>query len=348
MRIVRELRSHLQYKIILPFLLLTLLVALAGSSVSFLLIANSAQERLNNQLAQVARASSDALVEQERANLVFLREIAFAGPNERTGAPAVASALAAHQAAGLGLALDPYFRAGNQRPGVRADRLIAFDTTHTALIDWELTQELSGATMRVEHEPRDLGSLWFVPQVLAGQQDQLGDKFAGLIELPGGDTRYLFTVAPIYDDTHIVGGILIGARLDSILQTLSAESQAAVVTLYNPDSGAAIASTTLPAGGLDALNMRSALVAPTRNVELAKQQSVFDVVEINERPYQFAYAPMQVRSATVALVSVGLARDYVTGPLTDARAPLALLTIALMLAIIGLGLFVARQITKPL
>ena len=33
MRFVHELRSHLQYKIILPFLLLTLLVALAGSAV---------------------------------------------------------------------------------------------------------------------------------------------------------------------------------------------------------------------------------------------------------------------------------------------------------------------------
>ena len=94
MGFVRELRSHLQYKIILPFLLLTLLVALAGSAASFLLITSSAQDRLNNQLAQVARATSDALVNQERANLVFLREVAFAGPNERAGAPAVADALA--------------------------------------------------------------------------------------------------------------------------------------------------------------------------------------------------------------------------------------------------------------
>src|SRR5437762_4259908 len=94
MLFVHELRSHLQYKIILPFLLLTLLVALAGSAVSFLLITGSAQERLNNQLAQAARATSDALVNQERANLVFLREVAFAGPNNQTGAPAVADALA--------------------------------------------------------------------------------------------------------------------------------------------------------------------------------------------------------------------------------------------------------------
>ena len=85
MRLIRELRSHLHYKIILPFLLLTLLVALAGSAVSFLLIVGTAQERLNNQLAQVARDLSDKLVQQESDNLVFLHELVFAQASPKTG-----------------------------------------------------------------------------------------------------------------------------------------------------------------------------------------------------------------------------------------------------------------------
>src|SRR5689334_18705616 len=149
MRFVQELRAHLHYKIILPFLVLALLVALAGSAVSFLLITGSAQERLNNQLAAAARATSDALVDQEEANLVFLREVAFAGPNAQTGAPAVAEALAGKDGDGLAQALDPYFRIGAQRAGVRADRLIAFDSSRHSLIDWELTRDPSGAASRV-------------------------------------------------------------------------------------------------------------------------------------------------------------------------------------------------------
>src|SRR5262245_60528534 len=166
MRLVQELRSHLQYKIILPFLLLTLLVALVGAAGAFLLITGSAQERLNNQLAQAARATSDTLVNQERANLVFLREIAFAGPNQQTGAPAVADALAAADRGGLGQALAPYFRAGTERPGLRADRLIAFDSTHRSLIDWEMVHTPAGATTRVDRDPHDIGTLWFVPLIL--------------------------------------------------------------------------------------------------------------------------------------------------------------------------------------
>src|SRR5688500_9913038 len=101
MRLIWELRSHLQYKIILPFLVLTLLVALGGSAVSFLFITGTAKERLNNQLAQVARDASDSLVKQESDNLLFLREVAFAQANPQANAPAVAEALAAGDTAGL-------------------------------------------------------------------------------------------------------------------------------------------------------------------------------------------------------------------------------------------------------
>src|SRR5262249_36178685 len=162
MHFIQELRSHLQYKIILPFLLLSLLVALAGSAVSFLIITGSAQERLNNQLAQVARAASDTLVNQESANLLFLREAAFAGPNVQTGAPAVADALADGNTSGLGQALDPYFRVSVQRAGVRADRLIAFDSTGRSLIDWERAPDASGGSTRVARASRDISALWFV------------------------------------------------------------------------------------------------------------------------------------------------------------------------------------------
>lgn len=86
-----QLRSRIQYKIILPFLMLTLLVALAGSAIALLLITANAQERLNNQLAQAARDAGDVIVQAERANLAFLREIAFAPANPYVDAPAVSS-----------------------------------------------------------------------------------------------------------------------------------------------------------------------------------------------------------------------------------------------------------------
>lgn len=348
MRLIQELRSHLHYKIILPFLLLTLLVALVGAAVSFLLITGSAQERLNNQLAQVARATGDALVNQENANLLFLREVAFAGRNVQTGAPAVADALDAGDAAGLAQALDPYFRISAQRAGVRTDRLIAFDASRRSLIDWERPRGQDGPAGRITHAPRDIGALWFVPAILAGQRDGLGDKFAGLLELFDSDTRYLFTIAPVVKDDRVVGGLVIATRLDTLLQELSASSQAAIVTIYRSEDGRAFASTAAPAAGMAALDIRSDLVGPIRDLRVARRQSIFDVVNVNQRDYQFAYAPLRIRGDVIGIVSVALASDYVIGPWSDARLPLTVLTLTLMVAIIGLGIFIARQITRPL
>jgi signal transduction histidine kinase len=348
MRLIRELRSHLHYKIILPFLLLTLLVALAGSAVSFLLIVGTAQERLNNQLAQVARDLSDKLVQQESDNLVFLRELVFAQASPKTGAPAVADALGSRNTRGLESALDPYFRISLQRSGVRVDRLIVFDTQGRSMIDWERPQGQPDPTIRISHDARDISALWFVPRILEGQRDEQGDKYAGLLDLSDSSTRYLFSVAPVVLNNRVVGGMLIATRLDTLLQDLNAQSQAAIIALYQAEDGAAFASTTTPAAGLAELNIRPDLVPSIRNLQLAEKQSIFDVVTVNQRNYQLAYAPLRIRGSSVGLISAALARDYVTGPWSDAGVPLTMLTISLMLAIIGLGIFIARQITLPL
>jgi signal transduction histidine kinase len=346
MRLIRELRSHLQYKIILPFLLLTLVVALAGSAVAFLFITGNAQERLNNQLVQVARDVNDKLVQQESDNLVFLRLIVFAQANPQANAPAVADALSTVDRAGLARALDPDFRISSQRTTQRIDRMIVFDAKGRALVDWE--RPTTEPTDRVSHPERSLEQLWFVPRILAGQQDARGDKYAGLLELDSSSTRYLFTVAPVTQNGQVVGGIAIATRLDTLLQDLRTQSQAAMLALYQAEDGVALESTLVPANGLADLNIRRDLIASIRALEINQQQAIFDVVQVNQREYQFAYAPLRVRSDVVGVLSVSLARDYVTGTWSDVRWPLTLLTLVLMLAITGLGIFIARQITRPL
>jgi hypothetical protein len=171
--IVRPLRSRVQYKIIIPFLLLTLLVALAGSTTAFLFVTGNAQERLNNQLAQTARVVADAIVRQESSNLTFLRELVFAGPNADTGAPAVADALAAGDVAGLGAAVEPFVRI-SQRRGVQLDRLIIFDSTGKTVLHRERDESASAAW--IDRPPRDMSGLWFVQRILTGAADVRGDS----------------------------------------------------------------------------------------------------------------------------------------------------------------------------
>ena len=342
--ILAELRSRLQYKIIVPFLLLTLCVALAGSAIAFRLVAGSWQERFSNQLAQVARDTNDSLVDQERANLLFLQEAVTAQANPSANAPAVADALAAADDAALARALAPYFRNGLQRPSVRLDRLIAFDRSGKTRFDWE--RPSGGAIGGHQAHPQlDLARTWLVPRVLAADQDVRGDKFAGLIALPDTQTYYLGTIAPVHQNAQIVGGLIVAMRVDSLAETLRERSQAAIVAVYDGD-GKALSSTLVPIDGLGTLKMSRAALEGLQNS--GDTGSAVFGVPVNARDYQFAYSQLRVREDTIGILAVALSRDYVLNAWADARWPLTLLTVSLMLAIIALGVYIARMITAPL
>ena len=337
---LRPLRSRIQYKIIVPFLLLTLLVALAGSTAAFLFVTGNAQERLNNQLAQTARVVADAIVRQENSNLTFLRELTFAGPNAGTGAPAVADALANGDTVGLSRAVEPFVRI-SQRRGVRLDRLVLFDGRGQAVLHRERDPHSSAAW--IDLPSHDMSGLWFVQRILAGVSDARGDKYAGLLDA-GDGVRYLFTAVPIKQGERIIGGAIVATRLEGLLADLSAQSQSAITTVYDPATGRAFASSIEPVAGLSALDSHPDLV---ERLVSAPDYGMFDTVMVNERQYQLAFAPLVVRGDIVGALSVALASDYVIGPWSDMRSSLVGLTTVLMAAIVGLGVFIARQITRP-
>jgi signal transduction histidine kinase len=356
MRLFRHITSHIQYKIILPFVILALLVVISGVAVVVFLITSSAQERFNNQVVQAARNISESIVAQEQNNLLYLREMAFAPENTNVNVPAVSEIMSNGNVEQLNAALTPYFDYAQLRPNLRIDRLIAFDKTQRSVIDWEYRIDSSGNRSRIEYAPRDLSTLWFTNLILQGQSDEVGDKYAGLLSLQDeldavvsadSDNSYMFTVVPVVHNEQVVGGLLIGTRLDTLLQGLSATAQMASVTVYEADSGQAFATTAQLAQGLSELSIQPSLLPRVRDMELAKEQSVLDTVTINGRDYQLSYAPLRIRGALVGVISAGLSRDYVIVPWQEYIPQLLGLTLVLILLISGMGLVISRQITKP-
>ncbi|MGE5642619.1 MAG: hypothetical protein ACM3Y8_06365, partial [Byssovorax cruenta] len=67
----------IRFKVILPYLLLTLFVAATGAYVVTRLVSDSLQERLRNQLIEAGRVVSDALVSEEQEHVDALRLIAY-------------------------------------------------------------------------------------------------------------------------------------------------------------------------------------------------------------------------------------------------------------------------------
>lgn len=67
----------IRLKVILPYLILTLVVAVIGVYVVTRLVANTLSERLTNQLLEAGRAVSDNFVREESAHVDQARTVAF-------------------------------------------------------------------------------------------------------------------------------------------------------------------------------------------------------------------------------------------------------------------------------
>jgi len=50
--------------------------------------------------------------------------------------------------------------------------MVVFDTASQSVLDWERPPGQADPSMRISHETRDIGALWFVPRILAGQRDE--------------------------------------------------------------------------------------------------------------------------------------------------------------------------------
>src|SRR5262245_11766778 len=67
----------IRFKVILPYLLLTLIVAVTGAYVVTRLVSSSLNERLSNQLLEAGRVVSDTMARQETKHLEAARIIAY-------------------------------------------------------------------------------------------------------------------------------------------------------------------------------------------------------------------------------------------------------------------------------
>jgi signal transduction histidine kinase len=268
-QIIHEYRSKLQYTVIGPYLGLMILVMLVGSFIAITLVADSWQERFNNQLGQVARNFTESFARREIGNIEFLGLVTFTAPNAQTGAPAVTSALAAGDAAGLDLAMRGLWQIAQTSDNVKADRLIVFDSSGQALLDWERTADNLSEPTR--YLGTSLSGIPLIDAVLRGESmpiagsDQPGDKYSGLLTFrnaAGQDNLHFFTVSPVYttegSSERLIGGLLVAQRTDSLIQDLQTRSQAGLSTIY--DVVGIARATTVTGVDLAELNMSDRLI----------------------------------------------------------------------------------------
>lgn len=311
----------LRFKITIPYLVVAILLAGLATWVITQSFVNRLQERFNVQLVDGFETASTEVFQSESKALITERAIA------RTAG--VAEAAAARDTTGLNALIRPL------AVNAHAPLVHILDNYGTLIYGLRLA-----ADGNVQDQAIDFGAWTPVRRVLAGESDNLGDKFSGVMDGPGGAALYV--AGPLILNNQRVGVVLVGYPLESLLPQMIADS-AAQVSIYRPDGQAALSTfpqgsqmPALPSAVMTATNVAGPHLLQNRLWSLGAD-------EFNE-----AVGPLLVRGQPTGwAIAVALPRALVTSGARVSPEQLAVAAALAVLAVIALGVVVARIIAVP-
>ena len=327
-------------KIVLPFLLLTLLVAVSGTFIVTRVLAANVQDRLTNQLIDTARAASDRIVLVEQQQLDSLRLAVFTRgvpealrDGDETTLERTMTALAGNQDLFTLIATDVD---GNVVAGIRSDN-------GSYITGWLVGQNLTITPI--------------IQSATQQEQDELGDKFAGILIID--EQIVLLTVAPVYDQSGVfVGTMSVGVPLPEVLSSTKQEILADI-TFYQSDGSPLETTFVLPEAGIangqntddtqnDQHDLAIAREQYLRTISASNDQIALDEIVVNGRTYQTAYVPLRVRQNDLGVLGVSLPSTIVTTLITTNRNGLSIVFALISGLTVIVGYIIARGLTNPI
>lgn len=314
--------SSLRTKLVLPYMLLTLLLAFLGIFIVTRLVTSSVRERFVNQLYEAARVSADGVVRREREHLSSLRLMTFT-----LGVP---EAIEVDDPERLTELLNPL--ALNDE----LEAVIVLDESGREVVsliresDQVAFQRTAGA---------DFSNYEFIKQVLQGSADSSGDKYVGLVDTAFGP--YLLTAGPVeHDGEGPVGVVMVGTRVQSMVRDLKLQSLADIVVLGQ--DGDLVATTFQePDQGYRSSGLIPPPASSDENVRLRE-------FEMFGRPYQGAYSPWLVRGQVLGALGVVLPSNFVVSAEATSRNLFSLVFSLGTVAVIVIGYVLSQNIARPI
>lgn len=313
--------TGLQGKLIIPYMLLTIMLAMGGVYIVTRLVTSSIRERFVNQLFEASRVAAEGIVRQEEQHLENLRTMVYT-----TG---VQDAVEEGNAENLYKLLSPHVL--NQNIYL----LTVVDASGFEVLSIE---QLSDGDYH-QASGTNLSSIDIVNKTLAGQTDTFGDKFIDI--LPSNSGPALFTSAPIKNEHgQISGAMLIGTPVDTLLKGIRNQALADIV-LLGAEEG--IISTTL----VTQQDGFPQIETMAQSLDINGIGHTYDI-KLYERDFQIIFNPLTIRDQMTGLLGVVLPSSYVVSTEATSRNTLALLFTLGTLAVIVIGYFISQNIAKPI
>jgi signal transduction histidine kinase len=311
----------LQGKLIVPYVLLTLILAAIGTYVITRLVTSSLRDRITNQLVQASRVAADVTIRRERTQLTQLRDLVFT-----IGVP---EAIAAGDVAQLQSLLT--VKISNQS----IEAVVVFDRNGQAI----MVLGLNSQTKQYQFS-QGLDFTYFEPvnRVLAGEADKQGDKFTGVTDTTFGPT--LFTVGPVVNAAgELVGGIAVGTYLKTLVVDTRDQTLSDIILLSNEHKVWATNLAQVEEGWTGLINASNDAVPEEGN---------FHTVEINARSFRISYTNWKVRGESLGWMGVILPTDYIASTETRSRTTFLYIFALGTVAMILIGYVLAQLIARPI
>ena len=319
---------NIRSKIILPYLILTLSIAVIGTYVVTRLVASSLDERLTNQLLEAAHVVLDGLARQEINHLESARSVAFT--------VGVAEAVQAGDR-------DQVVELTQPTAAVRGvEALIIVDAKgqevlHMLQHDDGLFEFVDGQFATPE--------LWMVRSLLEGG-DPNALPIRGLVKHAEDPTYYYLTAIPVSLDDRMVGVAVVGTSLDTLLRHFKTTSLADVIIYL--DGGRAVATTFTSPDEAALLETFSTTPALYESALYNTRSTIGENVHIRGRWYRLVRGPLRVGDDVLGVFAVVLSSQFIVHAGTTSRNTYALILSAAMAGAILIGYLISQRITRPL
>lgn len=319
----------IRFKVILPYLLLTLIVAVTGAYVVTRLVSSSLSERLSNQLLEAGRVVSDTVARQEIKQLESARVIAYTRGlgNALQTSDVEQVAILAKPAAG----------------GLNVESLVIFNAQgHESL---HLIKQSDGRILDVTQLER-ASSLSIVDGLLS--ENTVNSLPKRGIEIDPVDGRYYYySAVPVALGDQMAGVAVVGTSLNTLLPLLKSTSLADLM-IYGTN-GQVIAST-LDLQDTESLFIRTISIPDTLYQDVINRDDTVrgENFQLDRRWYSVLRSPLKVGDDRLAVFAVVLPLDFVVESNSVNRNNYVLLYSIAMIAVIFIGYFVARLIINPL
>ena len=330
-------------KIILPYFLLTLIVASVGAYVVTNFVASSLEERITNQLLDAGQIVAEGMVRHEEQRLQTLRTV--------VGTTGIPLAVAEKDPDTLA-ELAPQIIINSN-----TDAVILLDTNGLEIYGW---QRLTSATdtegfSRIGADFSDVDA---VQKAMRNEADVAGTRQVFITETEDG--LMIFTASPLFLEGEQVGVALVGtySRRMMLELTLSAVAR---VTLYDADGN--VIDTSLGGGeiGINALYQddpemfdevvsqlkespeQYALVSSTASSQVPLRR-----LQVLDQLYVLAYGDWRLRGQSFGMYSVALPSNFITSAISVSRQQFTAIFTLAMIAVFSGGFLIARRITNPI